>query len=162
MTMIGLLAAFVIVGAALVVLAVQTQSARLRSVAKGLLVSYATILLLLAVGEAYFRFVHADSEGRLASNNWTARYWHTNSLGYRDREWTPEDWVDKTTIAVVGDSFAAGWGINDPADRFPDVLAARLGDEYAVFNRYAGINAAELEALRGAPARRRCSDLNTT
>lgn len=134
MTLAGLLAVFAVIGALLVVLVVQQRSARLRRVGKGLLVSYAVILLVLAVGEAYFRFFHADSEGRKASDNWSALYWHTNAEGFRDREWTPADWAGKTTVAVVGDSLAAGWSIDDPADRFSDVLAARLGDGYAVFN----------------------------
>ncbi|MCA9910051.1 MAG: hypothetical protein KC519_15440, partial [Anaerolineae bacterium] len=81
-----------------------------------------------------FRYFYADTEGRLASNNWMERYWQLNSWGYRDREWTPEDWQGKTTVAIVGDSLAAGWGIVDPADRFSDVLANELGSDYAVFN----------------------------
>ena len=98
-----------------------------RQSAEGLLISYATIVLMLAAGEIYFRYFHVDTEGRLASNNWMARYWHDNSQGFRDREWTPADWAGKTTIAVVGDSFTAGWGIENPADRFSDVLAQHLG-----------------------------------
>jgi lysophospholipase L1-like esterase len=130
----SILIIILIIGVLLVALARQRRWARARQVAAGLLVSYGMIVLLLAGGEAYFRFFHADSEGRLASNNWIARYWRENSLGYRDREWQPSEWAGKTTIAMVGDSFTAGWGIEDPADRASDVLAARLGNSYAVFN----------------------------
>jgi lysophospholipase L1-like esterase len=132
--MIPLLIAFALAALVLIALVVQRRYGRLRAVGKGLLVSYGTILLMLAAGEAYFRYVHTDSEGRLASNNWMARYWQTNTLGYRDREWTAEDYAGKTTVAVVGDSFTAGWGLANPADRFADVLARQLGDGYAVFN----------------------------
>ncbi|MCC6802931.1 MAG: SGNH/GDSL hydrolase family protein [Anaerolineae bacterium] len=120
--------------AALAGLAAQQRWRRVRAIGQRALVSFGTLVVLLAVGEAYFRFLYAAPEGRLASNNWMARYWHTNSAGFRDREWQEADWRDKTTIAVVGDSFTAGWGIVDPADRFADVLAQRLGDAYAVFN----------------------------
>ncbi len=147
------LAAAAAIGALLAACAFQRRWARLRSIGKGLLVSYVTLVLLLAVGELYFRYVYADSEGRKASNNWIERYWHTNSHGFRDREWTPEDWAGKTPVAVVGDSLTAGWGIVNPTDRFSDVLAARLGDGYAVFNL--GIpgsaTAQELETLRASP-----------
>lgn len=125
-----ILAGFVALGA----LAVQRRSRRARAIARGALVSYGAVVAMLATGEAYFRFVHYDTEGRLASDNWIARFWRDNSQGFRDREWTPTDWEGKTTVAIVGDSFTAGWGIENPADRFSDVLAERLGDDYAVFN----------------------------
>jgi len=134
MTLPILLIGIVLVGALLVALIVQRRWKRLRGIGTGLLVSYLTIVLVLAVGEVYFRYFHMDTDGRLASNNWMARYWHTNAQGFRDREWTPTDWAGKTTIAAVGDSLTSGWGIDDPADRFTDVLARHLGDKYAVFN----------------------------
>ena len=37
-------------------------------------------------------------------------------------------------LLIVGDSFVAGSGIGDPADRFGAVLWARLGDEWEVVN----------------------------
>ncbi|MDX2162622.1 MAG: SGNH/GDSL hydrolase family protein [bacterium] len=127
---------FVGIGAALIALAVQRRSLRLRSLARGLLVTYATIVLFGLAGEAYFRFAFAQSENvfTLANQNWLDRYWHTNALGYRDRDWQPADWQGKTTILLTGDSFTAGWGIENPADRFGDVLAVHLGADYAVFN----------------------------
>lgn len=124
------------IGAVLLVSAVQKRVGWLRGLARGLLVSYITIMVILAAGEWYFRNVYADPGWgfTLAHQNWQDRYWQTNSSGFRDREWQPEDWANKTTIVVLGDSFASGWGVNDPADRFPDVLAAHLGDDYAIIN----------------------------
>jgi lysophospholipase L1-like esterase len=80
--------------------------------------------------------VYAESDGlpTLASQNWLARYWHTNALGYRDPDWNPETLATRKTVLVVGDSFAAGWGIANPDDRFGNVLGKRLGDGYAVIN----------------------------
>lgn len=105
------------------------------NLARGLLITYFTIGLCMLGGELYFRFVHAESDGlpRLAVQNWQGRYWHVNTSGYRDREWKPEDWKGKTII-ISGDSFAAGWDIDNPQDRFGDVLDALLGDPYAVLN----------------------------
>lgn len=134
MILVGLVMAGIGVGIG--VLARQRFSARLRSMGGGLLVTYVTVLLMMGAGEVYFRFGYAESDGlpTLASRNWMARYWQTNSLGYRDREWTADDLENRTVIAVLGDSFAAGWGIENPADRFGDVLAAKLGDGFAVVN----------------------------
>ena len=152
MTLPLLLIVIVLVGVLLVALILQRRWKRLRSVGKGLLVSYMTIVLLLTAGEIYFRYFHADTDGRLASNNWMARYWHTNAQGFRDRDWTPTEWAGKTTVAAVGDSFTAGWGIDNPADRYSDVLAAHLGSNYAVLNL--GVPGAstpeELNTLRSA------------
>jgi len=108
----------------------------IRRMSRNFLVSYAVFALALAGGELYFRYVYAQSENILtkSTSNWLDRYWQTNSLGFRDREWTPEDWAGKQTILLLGDSFAAGWGIENPSDRFGDVLAGLLGDEWAVVN----------------------------
>jgi lysophospholipase L1-like esterase len=134
---------------------VQRRSAGLRQLAAGLLVSYGTLLLILLGAEVYFRFIHAESSNIITfdTQNWLDRYWHTNSWGYRDHEWLPQDYAGKSTVVVLGDSFAAGWGLENPADRFSDVLAARLGDDYAVFNaaEYGTATAEQLENLRTFP-----------
>ena len=121
-------------GVVLLVAARQRRWQRLRTVATNTLIAYGTVVVMLAAGEVFFRYLYHDTEGRLASRNWEDRYWQENTLGYRDREWEPVDWADKQTILALGDSFTAGWGIDDPADRFPDVLARLLGDDYAVMN----------------------------
>lgn len=153
--MLPLLLIFLLIGAALIALAIQQRLPRLRSLARGLLVSYVFIALVAGAGELYFRYVYADSENTvtLATQNWLARYWHTNSLGYRDREWVPADWQGRTTVVVTGDSFTAGWGIADPADRYTDVLAHRLGADYAVINlgQYGTATTEQLDILRAHP-----------
>jgi hypothetical protein len=123
-------------GLALLAMAVQRRSQPMRKAARGLLITYFTVLLIFGAGEFFFRYVFAESENVFtwATHNWVERYWHNNSLGFRDREWTAADIEGKQTIMVTGDSFAAGWGINDPADRFSSVLAKHLGDGYAVIN----------------------------
>lgn len=128
--------AYILLGILLVAGAVQKRLIKLQGPARGLLVTYFTIALLLLMGEGYFRFVYAESDGlpTLASQNWLARYWHTNTLGFRDPDWKPEQLQGHKTVLVVGDSFAAGWGIPNPDDRFGNVLAKRLGDQYAVIN----------------------------
>jgi hypothetical protein len=87
--------------------------------------------------ELYFKLFFAQSDGfgyTLASQNWYEHYWQENSLGYRDIEWTPEQLSGKIKVMVVGDSFAAGVGIANPADRFSNRLGQLLGDDYAMMN----------------------------
>lgn len=143
------------IGAALIALVSQRRWRKVRTVAGGLLVSYLTVVLLLGGIELYLRYAYAESENVItwATQNWLARHWQTNSLGYRDHEWTPDEWAGKETVIVVGDSFAAGWGIENPTQRFPDVLAAQLGDGYAVINiaQYGTSTPEQLEMLRAHP-----------
>jgi hypothetical protein len=150
--MLSFIVIFLALGVLLVAGASQKRFRRLRSIAGGLLISYFTILLILGIGELYFRYFFAESENvfTLATQNWLNRYWHTNSLGFRDREWTAEDLEGKKTVVVLGDSFAAGWGLKDAADRFSDVLAAKLGDGYAVINlgRYGTATPEQLDILK--------------
>jgi hypothetical protein len=123
-------------GIVLIAAAIQKRFKRLQGPARGLLITYFTVALLLAVGEGYFRFVYAESDGlpTLASQNWLARYWHTNTLGYRDPDWTTETLTTSKTVLVIGDSFAGGWGIANPEDRFGNVLGKQLGNDYAIVN----------------------------
>ncbi len=132
--MLSILAVLLSIGVLLVALTAQKRWPRVRRMCSGLLVSYFTIVLLLGIGEFYFRYVNASIEGFRGRENWMARYWQTNTLGYRDREWTLEDWAGKQTVLVVGDSFTAGWGVENTADRFSNVLGTKLGDQWAVIN----------------------------
>lgn len=143
----------VAIGVLLIIGAAQKRRAGLRVLARNLLISYVVVVTPLAAGEIYLRYFYADPAGRLASNNWMDRYWRENSRGHRDREWRPEDWAGKQTMLLVGDSFAAGWGVENPADRFGDVLAARLGDEWAVINisRPGATTLEELRAIKAYP-----------
>lgn len=139
----------------LIAVAIQKRRQRLRSIARGLLVSYLTFVFIFAAAEVYFRWVYAESDGlpTFASQNWLRRYWHTNLMGYRDRDWLPEEWESKQKILVIGDSFAAGWGIESTTDRFSDVLARHLGNSSAVINlgKEGASTVEETENLREYP-----------
>jgi len=147
-----------VIGALLVGGAVQKRVPRLRRIAGGLLASYVTTLLILAGTEAYFRFVFAQSSNIIdfATLNWLDRHWHTNSWGFRDREWQAPDYAGKQTVVVLGDSFGAGWGLPDTADRFSDVLGQKLGDGYAVMNAavYGTSTPEQLDILKKFPVQK--------
>ncbi len=130
--LIAIIIAVVLIGGS-----VQKRYKRLRNISSGLLVSLMTIGVLLVAGEAYFRS-YADSgfpfTETLASINWMERYRIINSEGFRDREWSDEELRNRRVIYCIGDSFTEGWGIDNPEDRFSNVLGSLLGDEYAVLN----------------------------
>lgn len=116
----------------------QSVGPRLRELLSGLWVSATSLFVLLMLLEAVFRVFVARPDAfsfTLAAQNWKQRYWHPiNSLGYRDYEWSAADLEGRTTVMVVGASYAAGHGIRDVEDRFSNVLGELLGDEYVVIN----------------------------
>lgn len=110
---------------------------RARTGGMGVLVAVDAMLAALLVLEVAMALFFAQSDGfniTMSSRNWFARHWHpVNSLGYRDAEPRPKAPGEKLVL-VVGDSFAAGHGIDNVADRFGDVLGRDLGAGWRVAN----------------------------
>jgi hypothetical protein len=90
----------------------------------------ATLLLAILLADIPFMFIpYSHGNGNTyGSRIWFDRYWQVNSLGFRDGE-PPSPAEQKPILAVLGDSFVAGHGVEDPADRFSDLLAAKMGDD---------------------------------
>lgn len=95
---------------------------------------FVTCLLM----EIFFRYVFIQTNGidvTLASQKWLQSYWKPiNSLGFRDGEYTKDYLAGKHLIFIVGDSFAAGYGIKDIDKRFGNLIGSRLGNSFAVLN----------------------------
>lgn len=111
-----------------------------KSKAKGLLANIVTLvvplLMVLVFLEIVFMYIPQSHEGVLskASQIWWEKYWNpVNAQGYRDKE--IEAGTNKTKVLVIGDSFAAGHGLENLDDRFSDQLENKLGkDKYVVYN----------------------------
>jgi hypothetical protein len=59
------------------------------------------------------------------SKRWYERHVQPNNMGYRDRKtFTPRKLPGRHRIVLLGDSFAFGHGIKDPANRFGDLVEA--------------------------------------
>lgn len=99
--------------------------------------------LSLAMLEAGFmQFSRSHGVGySLAAQAWFRRYWHVNSLGYREIEFSAANLADRKKLVIVGDSFTAGHGIAKPEDRFSDRLQLGLTKDWLVLN--CGINGAD-------------------
>ncbi|MCP1385659.1 GDSL-type esterase/lipase family protein [Runella salmonicolor] len=94
------------------------------------------VVWLAGILEIAFMFVSQSHEGDLskASQIWFAKYWKPiTAEGYRD---FPKTGVEKKKkVLVLGDSFAAGHGLDKTEERFSDQLEQKLGaDKYAVYN----------------------------
>ena len=95
----------------------------------GLVLGNLLVLLFLLsflppAGETYYRFFYdaTDSFGfTKVCNRWFERHWHLNPSGCRDDiDYFLKIKPGKRRVAFVGDSFAAGQGIKDAEDRFPN------------------------------------------
>jgi hypothetical protein len=91
-----------------------------------------TIIMLFFIGEWFLRlfYITTDAYGFTAMNYWWYQNYglaQDNSLGYRDDEPLPDS-PGLIRIAILGDSFAMGHGINAREDTFPQMLQQRLGE----------------------------------
>ena len=114
------------------------RAPKLRLALARLTVLVATCVYLFIILEFLFFSVFTFSDGfgvTLSAQRWAEKYWHPiNSLGYRDVEHTSTDLQNKQVIFVVGDSLAAGHGIERIEDRFSNLLEHNLGQQYVVVN----------------------------
>jgi len=131
-------------------------ASKVRDSAMNLLLMGCTLAYLCLGLEVYFYQFGVQSEGfgvALGTKRFIEMNFHWNALGYRDFEQTAEDFEGKHSLLLVGDSFAAGNGIANQADRFSDQLAMHLGDGWRVGNIAKGGwgTVRELEELQGYP-----------
>jgi len=114
------------------------EDTRLRNFSLNALLIIFTVLFMFIILEFYFCFFVIKSDGfgfTLSSKKWFSKYWEPiNSLGYRDIEHSEEDFINKKTIFVIGDSFIAGHGLKDYEDRFSNLMQVELDNEYVVLN----------------------------
>ncbi len=98
---------------------------------KVLLKLYFIVFLLL---ETAFSF-YTDSNGMIsfATANWHCWYWHpVNKLGYHDRELQPDS-LCQHKIVTVGDSYTAGYALEDINSRFDYLLQSKLGKGWCTY-----------------------------
>jgi len=113
------------------------SKSRLRSVLLNTLTCLFTLIFAYFILEFYFfNFPQSDQFGHTwSARRWMQKYWNpVNSLGYRDIEHSSSELSQKKTVVVLGDSFAAGYGINKIDDRFSNQLQKKLGDSWIVRN----------------------------
>ncbi len=123
-----LFAAWPVAGAALLVAFAKYFKARLAGrrglqlvVGNGLVLLFLCSLVFLG-GEIYYRFLYdtTDSFGYTkTAQRWSRRHYHRNAQGIRDSvDYAPDIPQGKRRITFLGDSFTAGYGVKDMADRF--------------------------------------------
>jgi len=116
---------------------VQLTVIRIRHhILKNIALILCSILFCLYLLELIIMFIPISTGGAssLCSKNWFQYHWQENELGYRDKEIAiPADNM-KRNVLIVGDSYVAGHGIKNPANRFSDIIATRLKESLNVFN----------------------------
>ena len=112
------------------------QSTRWPGLVAGNTLILALLLSLLFLGfETYYRFVcdRTDAMGNtLVSIAWNKRHFQKNSLGLRDDiDYPMSITPGKRRVTFVGDSFTAGFGVNNVDDRFVNRIR-RLHPEWEI------------------------------
>ncbi len=111
-------------------------ASRMTAVALRVAVGGAATLVTLVTAEFglryVFRDVHSSADGRTLFARRGGPSIRANALGFREREVGAKS-ADRYRIAIVGDSFTWGQGIEE-SERFSDVLEASLGPPYEVLN----------------------------
>jgi len=106
----------------------RSRRAWLRRVTKVGLGLWTLALTLLAAETAFALFYDTTDTFALCkvSKRWYDRHVQLNNMGFRDRKsFAPRKDPGRRRIVLLGDSFAFGHGIKDPADRFGDLVEAR-------------------------------------
>lgn len=113
------------------VITVKSQLGFLKNIILGLVSVFFTLLL----AEIFFGFVpRTTNYGKsLSTKVWERYYWKNNADGFRDEDFAQKD-STKKRIAFIGDSFTAGQGIKNPADRYSDLIGAALKDSFEFYN----------------------------
>ena len=103
---------------------------------KNLILTIITLGVVFSTLEIAFMFVPRTHGGdkTLASRVWYHYYWENNSWWYRDSEPDSIAASTRTKIAIMGDSFVAGHGIKRVEQRFSNILAQKMGDDFYVYN----------------------------
>ncbi|MDX2162613.1 MAG: GDSL-type esterase/lipase family protein [bacterium] len=110
--------------------AIHTGRALAKNPLTGVLITLTTVLILFISAETYLRifYITTDAYTFTAMNYWWYQnfyYPSFNTLGYRDDEPIPDA---PRRIAVLGDSFAVGQGINNLDDTFGQLIERGLAD----------------------------------
>ena len=89
------------------------------------------------------------THGGFASRMWRQRFVALNHDGMRDLNHTVQPSPCTERALVVGDSYAFGWGVKKPEDRFGEQLLQRLGSDGT---RWEGLNfsASDRHTLRSS------------
>lgn len=122
---IFLLCTSVFILSALVLAIHRSTHQRFRQTIIAISATFMTLIGVFTLAEAYFRFVYdeSDSLGFLSiAHKWQARHVRLNGSYLRDVEFNPQKRSHEFRVAVIGDSIAFGYGINDPAHRFGNQL----------------------------------------
>jgi lysophospholipase L1-like esterase len=106
-----------------------------KGIYKNLLLGIFSILFSLLFLEGVFCFVPKTSNyGKtLAREIWEDYYWRINKEGFRDEEYSKKN-SNKKKLVFIGDSFTAGQGINNPANRYSDLIGLVVKDSFEFYN----------------------------
>lgn len=96
------------------------------------MISLSTVILLI---ELAFSFVAKSHHVEITYSSiiWQNRYYQLNSDGFRDSEISRKN-INKSALVFIGDSYTAGYGTNNPKNRYSDIVGHKLSSKYEFYN----------------------------
>lgn len=105
------------------------------------------LLLHILMGlEIYYRYVFDLSDDifyLLTTRRWVQRHVQINGFGYRDDHFFQDKDKKELRLAIVGDSFTWGQGVENYQDRFSNILGQKLAERCGEPNRVKTYNLAQ-------------------
>jgi len=101
---------------------------------------FTVAILFLGLEMVFLFFARSNTVGyTLSSCRWLDYNWKPrNSFSYRDDDFSPDTLRGKKIVFAMGDSFTAGYGIDNYKDRYSNRLDDMLPDNFKVLN--VGVN----------------------
>ena len=109
-------------------------TARAKDIVEKLALLLASVMIAVLLGEVVVRIAlkgitTTGDSGSYFARRWASEHVHFNSSGFREREFEFTKPRGSYRIAVIGDSYTFGQGI-EKAERFSDLLELELGREH--------------------------------
>ena len=99
---------------------------------------FTSLISIFIFCEMIFSFIpqsQANGQVDLGQRLWQAYYGRNiNELGYRDESIRDKSESSKKKLFFLGDSFTYGSGIEDENDRFSNIVAKKVSDEFDTYN----------------------------
>jgi len=108
---------------------------RSRDPKTGIRLSILTFFAFLLIVELIFTFFSRSHHAEMsyASIIWHNRYYKLNSDGFRDVEFNDKD-TSRPALVFLGDSYSAGYGLDNTANRYSDIVGNTLKSDYEFYN----------------------------
>ncbi len=101
---------------------------------KNLLTSFVFLILSFGLAELIFTFIPISSHDQTSLSSWTWEAYYGKRNAPKLIKKGANNLSPNQTITFIGDSFTEGYGLKQRKNRFTDLVAKKLSDNYDIYN----------------------------